>query len=370
MTAPIDFSAFTVAMSDEEIAAYRGEPTASPSEKWDAGSIGCLIVLIVILLAVVGGVILAVIWAVVSALEGTTGPALGVGTIGLLIGGFITFVAVAWRGPAPRGPWEQWTRLDRFARENGMRFRASDSTIPTAGSIFHLGDGQTVSNRLTADDGSLDIGNYSYGVGTGKGRQLYDWGYLAIRLERTLPHLVLDSTSNNGRFGSGRLPATFHSSQVLSLEGDFNTHFTLYAPQGSETDALYIFTPDLMALLIDEAGDYDVEIVDDWMFVYSPLPFAAGGDSSAHAATYSRLFRIVETVGAKARSQTDRFVDASAPDFEANVVSPAAQRLRPPRFSLAEVGSRIVTVIGTVLGLATVAVAVIVIALVIYSMPK
>ena len=365
MTAPIDFSAFTVAMSDEEIAAYRGEPTASPSEKWDAGSIGCLIVLIVILLAVVGGGILAVIWAVVSALEGTTGPALGVGTIGLLIGGFITFVAIASRGPAPRGPWEQWTRLDRFARENGMRFRASDSTIPTAGSIFHLGDGQTVSNRLTADDGSLDIGNYSYGVGSGKGRHYYDWGYLAIRLERVLPHLVLDSTSNDGRFGAGRLPATFDRSQVLSLEGDFNTHFTLYAPKGSEADALYVFTPDLMALLIDEAGDFDVEIVDDWMFVYSPLPF-----DHAKAATYWRLFRIVETVGAKARSQTDRYLDASAPDFAANAVSSTAQRLRPPRISVAKIGSRIVTVIGTVLGLATVAVALVVIALVIYSMPK
>lgn len=367
--APIDFSAFTAAMSEAEIAAYRNE---KPPGKltWDAGTIGCLAVLIVILLGIIGGGVAAVVWAVSSALNGSTGPAIGVGTIGLMIGGFIAFVAIATRGPAPRGPWEQWTRLDRFARENGLRFQASDTATPSAGSIFQVGDARVVSNRISSSDASLDIGNYSYSVGAGKSRQFYDWGYLAIRLERVLPHFVLDSTSNNGRFGSGRLPASFDKRQVLPLEGDFNAHFTLYAPTGSETDALYVFTPDLMALLIDEAGAYDVEIVDDWMFVYSPVPFDTGGDSNASAATLQRLFRIADTVGAKARSQTDRYLDAAAPDFASNVVAPTAARLRRPRVSYAAIGSGIVTVIGVVLGIAIAAVALVLIVLVVYSMPR
>ena len=42
--------------------------------------------------------------------------------------------------------------------------------------------------------------------------------------------------------------------QVLSLEGDFDRYFTLYCPKEYERDALYVFTPDLMALLDRRGG--------------------------------------------------------------------------------------------------------------------
>ena len=351
MSTPIDFSAFTAAVSDEEIAAFRKDP-APPAKAtpMTPGTIGCLAIVIAILLAIVAGAVVSVVWAIASAASGNTGPAIGVGGLGLLVGGSITFVALASRGPAPREPWEQWLRLGRFARANGLRFRASDEAPSHAGMIFSLGERRAVTNRLTTADGGLDMGNFSYADPGTRGRDRHDWGYLAIRLERALPHLVLDSMTNNGVLGSSRLPGSFDRSQVLSLEGDFDTHFRLYAPTGSETDALYIFTPDLMALLIDEAAPFDVEIVDDWMFVYSPDPFTAAPGSSTHAATYWRLFRIVDTIGAKALSQTDRYVDQGAPDFGSNVVSAAARRLRQPRISLARIGSSIVTGIAVIVG--------------------
>ena len=83
-----------------------------------------------------------------------------------------------------------------------------------------------------------------------------------------LPHIVLDATSNNGLFGSN-LPSTFARSQRLSLEGDFDRYFSMYCPEGYETDALYLFTPDIMARFIDNAAALDVEIVDDWLFLYT-----------------------------------------------------------------------------------------------------
>lgn len=78
-----------------------------------------------------------------------------------------------------------------------------------------------------------------------------------------------------------------------------------------------------MALLIDEAAPFDVEIVDRWMFVYSSRPFPV-----ADAATYQRLLGIVSTVGAKMLSQTDRYVDERIGEFSANMVAPQGQRLR------------------------------------------
>ena len=72
-------------------------------------------------------------------------------------------------------------------------------------------------------------------------------GYLAVRLQRKLPQFVLDSSRNDdGKYSN--LPMPIAGGQRLSLEGDFDQHFALHSPRGYERDALYIFTPDLMAL--------------------------------------------------------------------------------------------------------------------------
>lgn len=163
------------------------------------------------------------------------------------------------------------------------------------------------------------MGNYRYTVGSGRNRTTRTWGFLALQLDRALPHMVLDATSNNGPFGATNLPAGFRRDQILSLEGDFDRYFTLYCPVEYERDALYVFTPDLMALLIDNAHEFDVEIVDEWMFVYSSTPFAMHDP-----ALIGRLSRIVDTVGAKALARTDRYADHRADAGPAGTASSEA----------------------------------------------
>jgi hypothetical protein len=219
--------------------------------------------------------------------------------------------------------WKRWAALDGFARANSLTFSPRSGGPSYPGSVFGLGSDRTAGDRLTDHVGRyLDLGNYRYTTGSGKNRTTHDWGYLALRLDRRLPHMVLDSRSNNSLFGSN-LPSSFDRDQILKLEGDFNEHFTLYCPAEYERDALYVFTPDLMALLIDEAGTLDVEIVDDWMLVYSPQPFRM-----ADPATLQRLFRIVDTVGQKTLSQTDRYADERIGDRSVNLVAPAGTRLK------------------------------------------
>ena len=164
---------------------------------------------------------------------------------------------------------------------------------------------------------------------------VHRWGYLAIKLDRMLPHMVLDAKSNN--FFGSNLPTKFSRNQVLSLEGNFDEYFTLYCPREYEQDALYVFTPDLMARLIDEASRFDVEIIDDWMFVYSSQPF-----DLMNAATIDRAFRIIDTVGDKTVDRTEWYADDRAADDTAlpqsasllgnrmagNTVAPQGRRLQ------------------------------------------
>ena len=120
--------------------------------------------------------------------------------------------------------------------------------------------------------------------------------------------MVLDATDDDIKIGGlrlSRLGATFAKDQVLKLEGDFNDHFTLYAPKEYETDALYVFTPDLMAHFIDNANTYNAEIIDNNLYIYSLRPFFLDKPE-----TFERLFAILDTVGIKALKQTRNYRDS------------------------------------------------------------
>ncbi len=57
----------------------------------------------------------------------------------------------------------------------------------------------------------------------------------------------------------------------LGLEGDFDSFFSLFCPNGYERDALYVFTPDVMARMVDADGVRDVEFVDNRLLLYAPM---------------------------------------------------------------------------------------------------
>ncbi len=220
--------------------------------------------------------------------------------------------------------FERYVRLDWFAKANGLVFSPADANPQYPGAIFGHGRARSAYEHFrSASERFLDFGNYRYTTGSGKNSTTHTWGFMALQLDRSLPHMVLDARANNGLFGGTNLPATFTKDQVLSLEGDFNNFFTLYCPKQYERDALYVFTPDLMALCIDNAAPFDIEIVDQWMFVYSASPF-----DMSYGGIYERLFGIVDTVGAKTLTQTDRYSDERIANFTANVVAPQGARLK------------------------------------------
>ncbi|QAV69041.1 hypothetical protein ESZ53_00435 [Salinibacterium sp. UTAS2018] len=239
-----------------------------------------------------------------------------------VIGGSIYVAIRSWRRSG--GPWQRFYRMNKFAEDNELSFTPLDYDSPYPGLIFSQGDSRTIRHRFTSAAGrTLDYGNYEYSTGSGKSKTTQKWGFLALELDRALPHMVLDAAANNQLFGVSNLPQAFAKNQVLKLEGDFNSHFTLYCPTAYERDALYVFTPDLMALLIDKAAPFDVEVVDKWLLVYSPKPF-----DLIDPAVHRRLLGIADTVGTKALRQSRNYADDTIGDRSVNLVAPRGQRLR------------------------------------------
>jgi hypothetical protein len=346
----IDWTPFTAPVTVQQVQQWKAAAKAA-NHRWAGDSTASIVITWVLFLPLIALFALAGVVLIVGALAGMltggitglvaggAGVAFGILCLGVVALGVFALVRVA---PNERR-WERWLRLDWFARSNGMTFSPRDPDPNYPGSIFRNGGSRAAVDHFRSVEGRFfDTGNFQYVVSNGKSSSTITWGFLALHLERRLPHMLLDSLQNN-MFGMTGLAGLFARDQVLSLEGDFDRFFTLYCPKQYERDALYVFTPDLMALCIDEAAPFDIEIVDDWLFAYSPRAFRM---DDPHL--LSRIFRIIDLVGAKALRQTRRYqddrVDASVTP---NLVAQPGQRLRR-RFPVALIVALAVVLVGPI----------------------
>lgn len=219
-------------------------------------------------------------------------------------------------------------RLYKFAADNqlvvqfnrSLRGAASMVDAPN-GMIFETGHSQMFRERIELSP-KAEIGNFTYQTGSGKSRRTYFWGYARFKLPRRVPNMVLDARANN-KWLLSNLDVAFKRSQRLSLEGDFDRSFSLYAPDAYKRDALYIFTPDVMAVLVDYGRDFDFELVEDELFIY-----AKGAFKLDQAATYKNLAVMAETIYRKIEGQSEKYADERVGDRTANIVGAGGQRLK------------------------------------------
>jgi hypothetical protein len=212
---------------------------------------------------------------------------------------------------------QRLARINQFAQANGLVFRQNLDPFGMKGMIFDDGHSRKVKESLAFPDG-VEIGNYTFVTGSGKNRQTHNFGYIRVALNKALPNMVLDARHNNF-LGMTNLPDVFHSSQRLRLEGDFNEYFDLYAPQEYERDALYVFTPDVMQVLIQSGRKYDMEIVDNELFIYQPTFI----DLSSEVRLREALTAMT-AISTELRDQTKRYSD------ERVVGAPGAQVVAEP----------------------------------------
>lgn len=277
LTEPVDRA--EVARFDRELKARAGSSPLS------GGGIVILIVVAVVFMAVAGFI------ALVGGMIGASGEGrLALPMLMPLLFALSTPILIGLAILSMRKGRETRYRLARFAAANGMTFIPKLADPPLPGMLFNRGSSRASTNLLRGDKPRfVEFGDYQYTTGSGKNRTTHRWGYVAIHLDAPLPHIVLDALGNNS-LGSN-LPASFDRDQRLSLEGDFDKHFALYCPEGYERDALYLFTPDIMARFLDNAAQLDVEIVDDWMFLYTRKTVG-----STDPATWAWLFSVVSAL--------------------------------------------------------------------------
>ena len=235
----------------------------------------------------------------------------------VMIAGLIVSVFVNLRRSKGRSAWF------RDAVGNGFSYTARSSAPGLPGILFRAGEKTEVHDVVDALASPTP-----FLAGTITGTYAADSSlprniaasFIAMPLPQAVPNIML--------VGSGigmltRAGVALAGRQKLSLEGDFNNTFTLYCPTGYERDALYIFAPDLMARLIDTTAGCDVELVDDWMFVYSsPGRFTDEG-------ALGRIMATTELVQQKTHRQTRNYTDDRAVPVTSSAAVGAPRTVSP-----------------------------------------
>jgi hypothetical protein len=155
-------------------------------------------------------------------------------------------------------------RLAAFAEANGFDYRVGPVSLPRDMPWRNRGSVNLHRVIRSRESRGIEIANYEV-IGNRKNLAAPFGGYCALRLPVALPHILLRAQDGRRRGMAGAGAPI--DAQRLSLEGGFDRHFQLYCPIGYEADALYLFTPDVMARLLDHVRGFDVEIVDDWLLL-------------------------------------------------------------------------------------------------------
>ena len=160
-----------------------------------------------------------------------------------------------------------------------------DSTVPTQGSgppeplrgvIGSIGDRRTVFEHAAGTYGSYGVRLVTQTVdykpeSTNRG---YSRSYRVLELtaRQNFYHVFIDSKGNDQSVVSTAmhiLSRSVRGNPTLSVEGDVHKSFTIYVPKGDNYKSLVTLTPNKLLALRDYGTKFDVEFVDNKIYLIS-----------------------------------------------------------------------------------------------------
>ncbi|HSE61732.1 MAG TPA: hypothetical protein VLA88_05575 [Candidatus Saccharimonadales bacterium] len=95
-----------------------------------------------------------------------------------------------------------------------------------------------------------------------------------FKLPKSYPMLIIDNRLNDKSWLLSTLPARLPNRAQLKLEGDFDSYYTTSTTKGSEHHAMHVLSPDIMAVLKDNAAHMvDIEIANKNLFLMYEADF-------------------------------------------------------------------------------------------------
>jgi len=149
--------------------------------------------------------------------------------------------------------------MQQIAGAIGFRYSPTGSLHGLNASFFQFGWSQRIKDVLSGvyRGCPIEIFNYTVTVQHGRNSSTESYTIFALTFDGVLPDIVLTPRSF---LDAGAIASAPDGDVEISLEGDFNDYFHLYAPKAFDVEIREIFQPDLMLELIEKYRSYRIEI--------------------------------------------------------------------------------------------------------------
>lgn len=152
----------------------------------------------------------------------------------------------------------------RFAELNGWRYKDTFDPNQEQGVMFKDGNIRIIHDCIEGviDGRNFRIFNYSFFIGFAYAtnrKKRYFYTVFAFKFKGSFPHIYLNNKTNSYSIRAG---------ESIPLPTEFEKSFSLSAPKEYEIEALEIFTPDVLASLLDDKFGHDVEFVNQEMLIF------------------------------------------------------------------------------------------------------
>lgn len=166
-----------------------------------------------------------------------------------------------WRGNIAEAVRGQFWR--QFAKRRGYTYTARGDPRGEQAVMFQQGHNRVVRHVVSGklrDGRPIRIFEYEFRIGHGKSRRTYCYTVFEVCFSGRFPHIYLNNLRNRYdiRIGS-----------AVPLPHEFEKAYRLSAPEKYEIEALQIFTPDLLAYVLDAKLPHDLELVDQELLVFA-----------------------------------------------------------------------------------------------------
>lgn len=148
-----------------------------------------------------------------------------------------------------------------FAARNGFSYAKTYDITSESGLMFKQGGSRSAEHVVRGTFRNVPIKVFSYYFSITKGESSIHYFYTVFEFmfSGTFPHLYLNRLDNGYGLETG---------EIISLPYEFEKHFRLYAPKEYEIEALQVFTPDILAALLEDDFRHDIEIVDGELLIF------------------------------------------------------------------------------------------------------
>jgi len=157
--------------------------------------------------------------------------------------------------------------IKQFALVNNYTYKKTEKLEKRYGVVFNRGRGRFIYNVVEGNflKKHFKLFNYEFTTGSGKHQTTHYYTVFEIVVDASLPQIYLDA------YGKYEMPTSnsLRGLKKIELESnEFNKEYRLYMAKGAHLPVFQIFTPDLMAELIDIPEKFDIEFVGNRIYLY------------------------------------------------------------------------------------------------------